>query len=182
MGTDKPLLTYCGRTFLETIVLNLRAAGLDRVAVVLGHHAEEIQRAVNLEGVDVIINRDYQRGQTSSLQAGLKVLASPELEGIVLCLVDHPAVSTRVVKQLIARFQESRASAVIPTFEGRRGHPALIGRSLFKELLELSPKEGANSIFRKYRDATQFVEVEERGILLDVDDTESYRRLQAGKI
>jgi molybdenum cofactor cytidylyltransferase len=182
MGTDKPLLTYRGRTFLETIVLCLRAAGLDRVAVVLGHHAKEIQHSIKLEGVEVVINRDYQRGQTTSLQAGLRALEAPELEGVVLCLVDHPAVSARVVEQLIARFKGSRAAAAIPTYEGHRGHPVLIGRGLFRELLEVSPDQGANSVFRRYRDTTQFVQVEERGILLDVDDPKSYRQLQAGKI
>lgn len=177
MGADKALLTYRGRTFLETILQTLAEAGIDRRAVVLGHHAEEIQRAVNLQGVDVIVNPDYRRGQTSSLQAGLRALGSAELEAVVLWLVDHPAVSAEVVKRLVTGFRQSAAPAVVPTFHGQRGHPVLISRVLFKNLLDLSPQEGANTVIRKYRDATQFVAVEERGILLDVDDPESYRQL-----
>ena len=137
MGRDKALLPYRGRTFLETIIAKLREAGVERVAVVLGHHAEEIKRAAKLDDVEVAINRDYASGQTSSLQAGLRTLASPDLEAIVLCLVDHPAVSAPVIRELIAAFQKSRAPVVIPTFSSQRGHPVLIGRELFPQLTSL---------------------------------------------
>lgn len=176
MGQDKALLTYRGRTFLETIVASLQEAGIERVAVVLGHHAEQIQGAVTLEGAEIIINRDYRRGQTSSLQAGLRALESPSLEAVVLCLVDHPLVAADTVRRLIASFRETGASVVIPTYENQRGHPALISRALFEELLRLSPDEGANTVIRKYRDSTEFVEVSDEGILLDVDNPDAYRR------
>jgi molybdenum cofactor cytidylyltransferase len=177
MGQDKALLTYRGRTFLETVVATLREAGVERVAVVLGHHAEEIQRGVKLENVEVVINPEYRRGQTSSFQAGLRALDSPDLEAIVLCLVDHPLVSVDTVRALAATFRQTGAQVVIPTFQNRRGHPVVIARALFNELLRISPDEGANTVVRKYRDTTQLVEVNDQGILLDVDNSEAYRRL-----
>ncbi len=177
MGTDKALLRYQGHTFLETILETLRDAGVERAAVVLGHHAEEIQRVLRLDEVQVVINRDYQRGQTSSLQTGLKALDDAELEAIVLCLVDHPAVAAGTIRQLVAAFRQTGAPVVIPTFEGARGHPTVIGRALFQELSALAPDKGANGVIRKYRPATQFVAVMDRGILLDVDDPATYRQL-----
>ena len=183
MGTDKALLTYRGRTFIEAILATLREAGVSRLAVVLGHHADEIQRAVDFTGVEVIVNHDYQQGQTSSLQAGLKALdsgAGTSVEAVLLCLVDHPAVPAEAIRALLAAFQATASPVVIPAFKGQRGHPVLIGRALFDELLGLSPEAGANSIIRKYRNATQFVEVGDAGILLDVDDPETYRNLAAG--
>lgn len=177
MGKDKALLAYRGRTFLETLFANLREAGLKRIAVVLGHHAEEIRRAVNLPDAQWISNPDYRLGQTSSLQAGLRALAHAELEGIVLCLVDHPAISVEVIRTLLKSFRQTGASVVVPTCGGRRGHPILIARSLFKELLDLGPESGANTVIRKHREATHFVEVEDPGVLLDIDDPEAYQRL-----
>jgi molybdenum cofactor cytidylyltransferase len=178
MGQDKALLTYRGRTFLGTIIAALREAGVERVAAVLGHHAEEIQRGVKLEDVEVVINPEYRRGQTSSLQVGLRALDSPNLEAIVLCLVDHPLISADTVRRLVASFRQSGTPVVIPSYQNQRGHPVAIGRSLFEELLRLSPEEGANTVIRKYRDATQLVEVNDPGILLDVDDPETYGRLE----
>jgi molybdenum cofactor cytidylyltransferase len=177
MGQDKALLTYRGRTFLETIISILREADVSRVAIVLGHHAEEVQRGVKLEYVEVVINPEYHRGQTSSLQAGLRALESADLEAVVLCLVDHPLISADTVRALVASFRRSGAPVVIPTFQNQRGHPVLIGRALFSEVSSLDPGEGANTVIGRHHEATQFVAASDPGILLDIDDAETYRRL-----
>jgi molybdenum cofactor cytidylyltransferase len=179
MGQDKALLTYRGRTFLETIIETLRAAGIGRIAVVLGHHAEEIQRAVKLEGVEIVVNRDYQRGQTSSLQAGLRALEASSAEAVVLCPVDHPAFLPETVRRLIEAFGQNHLPAAMPTFQNQRGHPVLISRELFGELLALPADRGANSVMRQHRDATAFIDTEDPGILLDVDDPEIYSKLES---
>ena len=206
MGRDKALLLYQGRTFLETIIATLREAGIDRIAVVLGHHAQEIRQAANLVEAKVVINAEYRRGQTSSLQAGLRALieikprssiaaAAPppgtagqggdgdiaatagEPEAVVLCLVDHPAATSTTARMLVESFRTSRAPLAIPTHQGQRGHPVLLSRALFEELLGLGPEQGANLVVRKYRDQTSLVEVDDAGILLDVDDDAAFRRL-----
>lgn len=177
MGTDKALLLYRGRTFLEHILATLHEAGLKQLTVVLGHHANEIQRTAKLTGTEVVVNQDYRRGQTSSLQAGLRALDRPGVHAVVLCLVDHPVVSAEVIRKLVTAFEQSAAPVVIPTHQGQRGHPVLISRALFADLLALGTSEGANTVVRKYRDSTQFVEVDDPGVLIDVDDPESYRRL-----
>jgi molybdenum cofactor cytidylyltransferase len=180
MGIPKATLTYRGQTFLERIVQTLREGGLERIVVVLGHRAEEIQRQVKMEAALVVINPAYPSDQTSSLQAGLRSLAAADLEAVLLCLVDHPAVSAETVRKIMATFRECGAPVVIPTYHGRRGHPVLIGQLLFEELLGLSSDVGADSVVRRYRAATQFVEVEDEGIVIDVDDPQSYRRLVSG--
>ena len=177
MGQDKALLAYRGSTFLEHIILTLREAGIDRIGVVLGHHAEEIKQRVNLEGIEATVNPAYPRGQTSSLQCGLRAFLHPELEAILLCLVDHPAVTPEVVRQLVKRFRETSAPVVIPTYQGQRGHPVLLGRVLFSELLELESGAGADAVVRKYRNQTAWVEVEDDGILMDIDNPENYRHM-----
>lgn len=177
MGTDKALLTYRGRTFLEHLVATLHEAGIGRVAVVLGHHAEEIRRAVSLVGVEVIVNRDYACGQTSSLQAGLSGIERDDLQAVVLCLVDHPAIAPATVRKLVESFRQSSAPVVIPTHQALRGHPVLLARALFAEFLRLGADKGANAVVRAHRTETQFVEVDDAGILVDVDDPETYRSL-----
>ncbi len=80
----------------------------------------------------------------------------------------------------MSAFRASGAPVVIPTYHGRRGHPALIARQLFEELLGLTSDAGADSVVRRYRPATQYVEVEDEGVVIDVDDPEDYRRLTGG--
>ena len=177
MGRDKALLTWQGKTFLETLISNLRTAGIKDITVVLGHHAEAIRNAVNLDNVQVAVNHDYQRGQTSSLQTGLAALAADSPEAVVLCLVDQPAVSAGVILELLNQFKATRAPVLIPTYQGERGHPVVIGRALFAELRALPPAAPANAVIRRFRHATQFVEVADPGILRDVDDPAAYERL-----
>lgn len=183
MGQDKALLRYRGRTFLETIVSKLGQAGIRRIAVVLGHHAEAIRQAADLSAVEVVTNRDYRRGQTSSLLVGLAALqkstddASETLDGVVLCLVDHPAFKPATVTALLTAFARTQAPVVVPVFEGRRGHPVLIARALFESLRALGPDQGANNVICAWREGTEQVEVADPGILVDVDDPEAYRGL-----
>ena len=186
MGRDKALLPYRGRTFLETIIAKLRAGGIARVAVVLGHHADLIQQAVNLSGVEIVLNSGYRRGQTSSLQAGLTALhasaAAPQPghpPAIVLCLVDHPAFDPATVAALLEAFERTGAPVVAPTRHGRRGHPILIARPLFPPLLSLDLSRGANSVIRAWHEQTEHVEVPDPGILVDVDDEAAFRSLEA---
>ncbi|HEX5482244.1 MAG TPA: nucleotidyltransferase family protein [Terriglobia bacterium] len=177
MGTDKALLPFRGSTFIEVIVQNLRSAGIKRIVVVLGHHAEEIERGANLAGAHVVVNLSYREGQTSSLQAGIRALQTPEPQAILLCLVDHPAVSAEVIKQLCKGYFDSRAPVTIPVFQGRRGHPVVIGRGLFQQLLNLKPVEGANTVIREQFSAARWVETADSMILLDIDEPDDYERL-----
>jgi molybdenum cofactor cytidylyltransferase len=192
MGRDKALLPFRGRTFLETIIAKVREAGIERVAVVLGHHAEIIQRAIvssaESRDVEFVINPDYRRGQTSSLQSGVAALQKPATaaiaarsgtpDAVVLCLVDHPAFDPATVQALISRFEKNTgAHVVVPTHEGCRGHPVLIAQPLFAPLLALGADEGANHVIRTCQERTEQVEVSDAGILVDVDDETAYRDL-----
>ena len=179
MGEYKALLMYRGRTFLENIVAALMDAGIQRVVVVLGHHAELIRQRVNLSSVEVIVNQDYRSGQTSSLQAGLRVLAGNEPAAVILCLVDHPVLSVDTLKKLINSFRFTGRPVVVPQTNGKHGHPVLLGRELFSRILRLGPDDGADTVIHQYRDQTEFVDVTNPGILIDVDDPEGYRKLMA---
>jgi molybdenum cofactor cytidylyltransferase len=177
MGADKALLMYRGRTFLENIIAALRAGGVQRVLVVLGHNADVIQQSLDLSSVEVVVNQEYRRGQTSSLQAGLRVLGKDEPDGIVLCLVDHPAMSADTVQKLNHYFMSTGKPVIVPQTQGKHGHPVLLGRELFGRIAAVGSDEGADTVIHQYRDRTVFVEVTDPGILLDVDDPESYLRL-----
>lgn len=177
MGRDKALLDYHGQPFLGAILASLRAAGIKRPIVVLGHHAEAIRRAAQLDDgeVEVIINQDYQRGQTSSLQAGLRAASVSGADGVLLCLVDHPLVPAAVIKSLQDAFFAASVPIIIPMCSGRRGHPVLIGRGVFPELLALDAAQGANTVIRKQ--PAHLVETGNDGVLLDIDTPEEYEAL-----
>jgi len=99
------------------------------------------------------------------------------LDAVILCLVDHPAFEPSTLTALIEAFVRTMAPVIVPTHGGRRGHPVLIARPLFKPLLALRTDQGANSVIRDWHSHTQFVEVADPGTLVDVDDPDTYSAL-----
>src|ERR1700680_3454359 len=100
MGSPKALLPYQGRPFLEHLIDVARHPKITARRVVLGVHAEPIAKAIHLPADEVVINADWEKGKLSSIQAALK---SPpaSLDGMLLCLVDHPLISANLVSELI---------------------------------------------------------------------------------
>lgn len=174
MGKPKPLLRFGDHTFLEQIIAVLQEARVDRTTIVLGAQAEAIEKAIDLSEVDVVVNRDYRNGQLSSLLAGLEV-APVQAEAILLCLVDGPFMTTEIVRQVIATFRTAGSPIVIPTFEGRRGHPSLFARSMFQELREAPVDEGARHVVYANENKIAEVEIADRGVVTGVNTPEDYR-------
>ena len=174
MGMPKPLLRFGDTTFLERIVCVLRRCDLNGITVVLGARADMIRASVDLLAVEVVMNEDYRKGQLSSLIKGLRSL-SAGTEAMLLCLVDHPFITTEIIDRLILAFKESRRPIVLPVFEGRRGHPALFARPLFDELANAPVDKGARHVVSSNADKVLEVNVTDRGVLMSIDTPEDYR-------
>ena len=177
MGRDKALLPLGRETFLEHLMAVLRGE-VEPLVVVLGHHAEEIEsRITRFPDVQIVRNPNYKQGQLSSLQAALRVLSNQPVAGALVCLVDHPAITKNVVRAVLERFRKQAARIIIPTCNGRRGHPVLFAADLFQELLDAPLEEGARFVVRSHAGEVDLVETGEEGILLDVDVPADYEAL-----
>jgi molybdenum cofactor cytidylyltransferase len=178
MGRDKALLPLGGRTFLEHLA-HVFDGEVAPLLVVLGHHADEIERRVRLPAAARILrNPEYRLGQLSSLHVALRALDPRQVDGAIICLVDHPGISKQVLRALRDAFEKSQGLIVIPTWQGRRGHPVLFSTRLFAELLAAPLDEGARAVVRRHAGEIETVAVEEEGILWDVDRPEDYSALQ----
>ncbi len=173
MGMPKPLLRFGDTTFLEQIVSVLQRSEVGGITVVLGAQAARIQASTDLSGADVVLNKDYRKGQLSSLIAGLRSLP-PQTEAILLCLVDNPLISGEIVDRIVGAFRETGKPIVVPVFEGRRGHPALFARAMFDELLSAPADEGARHVVQSHKDQVFEVDIPEPAILARIDTPEDY--------
>jgi len=173
MGRPKALLPIHGRTFLENILDVISRTSIEDTIVVLGHHREEIERSLPL--LSAVFNPDYEQGMITSFQAGIRKL-SRDTSGAFLFLVDHPLVEPAAIEAMIANLAANRI--VLPTFEGRRGHPVLFSSEILEEILALPPSEGANIVVRKSPDRIIEVSVNVPGILVDVDTPEQFEKLR----
>jgi molybdenum cofactor cytidylyltransferase len=175
MGQSKALLPWDGRTVIEAIVARLLAARLSEIVVVTGYRGAEVAQVLAKYPVQIIHNPDYTQGEMlSSLQVGLRALPDSTAAGLVV-MGDQPALDGRVIGRVLAAYAEGRGQIVIPVHRGERGHPVLIDRRFWRELLAL--EHGApRDVIRRYPEQTALVEVHSDSILLDIDTPEQYRR------
>jgi molybdenum cofactor cytidylyltransferase len=173
MGAFKPLLPFGNKTVIECCIDYLRAGGAETIVVVLGHRANEIRE--RLKQVDFAINPDPNSEMADSIRVGLQAL--PETtKAVVIAPADHPAIPAHVVSMLIAEWKNG-ARLVIPTWQGRGGHPVLIDLSYRTQLLNLDPAGGLRTLFDAHRDEVKRIAVDSPFIARDMDTWDDYRAL-----
>ena len=168
MGRPKALLPIGGRAAVDVVAATLRDGGCSEVVVVLGAHAAETRGGARLEGVRVVEHAGWAAGRTSSIQAGLRAL-SPDAAAVVLALVDMPYVAPTTVAALLAVHLTAPGDveAIVPTNDGRRGHPIVLRRILFARIAALGPDEPLSGVVRGSR--TLEVGVADPAVLVDLD-------------
>jgi molybdenum cofactor cytidylyltransferase len=171
MGFPKALLRFGQESFLDTLT-GLFAAHCAPVIVVLGAGAERIQAEAVRPAV-FVENPDYLRGMTTSLQCGLRAV-SPEAEGVLFTLVDHPAVSSATLDALL---EPPRPLLRVPRYGAERGHPIWFSRELIPEFLAIPVGGAANEVVHRHRPDTQFLDLADPGVVADIDDPAAYRNL-----
>jgi molybdenum cofactor cytidylyltransferase len=176
MGRPKALLPYREETFLEHLIQVTRHPRIGVTRVVLGAVAEEIRKIAKLDFSMVVVNPNWEQGQLSSIREGIRSLEGIETEGIVLCPVDHPLVSARLVGDLIGQFYLNRKSIVLPTYNGRRGHPVIFASALYGELLAAPADKGARAVVWAHSADVLEVPTDEEGVVLNLNDPDMLRR------
>jgi CTP:molybdopterin cytidylyltransferase MocA len=148
--------------------------GLTRI--VLGAGADVIRTIAKLDPSVVVLNPEWEQGQLSSICAGLRSLVGIDIDGIILCPVDHPLVTERLVGGLVEQFYDARKAIVLPTYNGRRGHPVIFSNELFGELLAAPPEQGARSVVWGHAADVLEVPTDEEGVVLNLNDPDMLRR------
>jgi molybdenum cofactor cytidylyltransferase len=178
MGTPKALLKFQSETFLDRMI-RLFSNVSNPVIVVLGHQSSQIRSGIERSGDAIFaVNPDPERGMLSSLQCGLKVLPA-ETAAVMFTPVDHPNLQPATLEKLLAQFHAQHAPVIVPTYDGRHGHPVCIARPLVDELLALPPAAMASDVIHKYVSQTSYIEVNDPAVTADVDDPEAYAGLLA---
>jgi molybdenum cofactor cytidylyltransferase len=176
MGTPKQLLRAGEDTLLQRVLKAARASQASEVVLVVGFAAEQILQTISTEGVRVVVNEAYQEGMGSSLRAGIGTV-QPQTQAVLIMLADQPFVHTSTLDHLFAYHRRFTPQVVIPTYKGFRGNPVLLDRSLFPEIAQIRGDVGCRSIFGNHAESIAKLEVDDPGILLDVDTREDLDNL-----
>jgi len=177
MGTSKPLLQIDGEPALARLASRLRAAGIHRPIVVLGHESATILASVDLSGCCVAVNPDPARGLSSSLRLGLASV-SDEAVGALILHADMPAISSETIRAVLAAAQDG-AKIAAPVHRGIRGFPVYFDRACVADLTPLLIGDrGARDYITTHAEDLVRVEVDDPGCILDLDTPADLARVE----
>jgi molybdenum cofactor cytidylyltransferase len=180
MGQAKQLLPIDGQPMVRRVVQAVCDAGLAQVVVVVGAEGERVAGALAGLELEIVHNRNWQQGMSTSVRAGLEALR-PEIEAALLVLADQPGLTPALLQVLVDGYRASQARIVAPFYRGRRGNPVLFARALFPELGQVEGDRGGRALLVRYQQEVAHVDLDDAAILLDVDTRQDYEGLCSDK-
>ena len=183
-GRPKALLELGGVPLVLRQLIALSGAGVDEVAVVLGHHGEAVEAAVRPFPITLVRNPSPEDGQVSSVRLGLGAL-SPRLDALIVALADQPLIDAQDIVALISAFRKrGEAAMVVPRVkradgETVPGNPVMFDAALREEWLAAS----ADLACRKWREKNparvHWFDTDNQRYSVDVDTPEDLERFAA---
>jgi molybdenum cofactor cytidylyltransferase len=167
-GTNKMLLSIEGNPVILRAIERLLEC-CTQVIVVTGHYHKALNEILDpIPRVSVVYNANYDQGMFSSVQCGVAHLS----EDFLMLPGDYPNIQRTTIEQLL----RTEGDIVVPTYNNRRGHPIFIRQALIEPLL----KEPITSTLKDFRNRQKvtYIEVEDQGILEDMDTIEAYNKLK----
>jgi molybdenum cofactor cytidylyltransferase len=177
MGKPKALLDFGGKPAIARILETARKAGVTKFLVVVGKHAEAIQKGADLAGCTILVNENPERGQLSSMQLGMSKLDFAT-DAAFLWPVDCPLVKPEDLKALAQAYVKGRTALMrifLPVNGGKRGHPMLVDIGFRQPFMELKHGQNARNVIEANPTQVQEVPVNNTGVLLDIDTPEDYQ-------
>ena len=178
VGGNKALLQIDGVTFLAKVVAALKAIDSDPIIVVGGANYREVEKLAAKLEIGFAYNDKWQSGQFSSLKAGLNYLKKKP-PAVLIALVDHPLVKFETYGKLIEMSSRHPQAILIPTHEGKRGHPIIVPGNLIPEIIEADNNSNLRVIINNHQEDILELPVDDSGILKDIDTKADFEDIKA---
>ncbi len=178
MGQPKMLLPWGRTTVIEQVISMLMMAGIDDILVITGRYKEAIEEVIAKYPIQVVHNEKYTEGEMlSSLQCGLRELKA-EAKATLVVLGDQPQVQVGSVRLVCDAFLETKSNIVAPSYQMRRGHPWLVARPLWDELLKMKSPQTPRDFLNAHKNEIHYVNTDDPNVLADLDTPSDYRKWQ----
>lgn len=168
--TNKLFLDLKGKPIIEWVIEGVSQSAVEEIILVGSELSMDRLAQFDDCKIRLIENANYKSGMTSSIQAGVSA-ASPK-NGLMICLGDLPLIRTETLNQLILAFDDQ--SIVVPTYQGQKGNPVIFPSSLRQAILDHKEPEGCKGVVQANKKLVKLIEVDDEGILKDVDTHEQY--------
>ena len=179
---NKLLLNVDGIPLVRKSALNILNSNVKSMTVVTGFDENKIVNALSGLNVNFVKNINFREGLSSSLKAGLANI-TPTPSAVIICLADMPKIQPEHINQLIENFDPLKGWEIcIPTNNGKRGNPVLIGSRFFPYIFETSGDFGAKQVMKQHSDKIVEVEIGTSDIHFDIDTQDEYENFTTRSI
>lgn len=173
-GEIKQLLPWKNKNIINTVVETAALAGLDPILVVLGANAGLIQASLDNETIQVVTNPDWDKGQSTSLKAGVTAIRHT-VDGVLFLLCDQPHLTVNLVDAVVEEGLRS-GKVVTPIIDDRRANPVYFPASCFPLFDTLEGDAGGRQIISACPHTT--LPWLDDWMARDIDTSEDYRALR----
>lgn len=175
MGQQKLLLPWReGETVVDYVIKTTRAGGIEEVLVITGADAGTVGQRARENCAVPLHNPDFAAGEMlSSLQTGLRAALNQNAAAALIVLGDQPSMHSDVIRRILDAYAQGRGTIIAPSHQMRRGHPILIDRVYWNELLDLPPGSAPRDVINRHADQIGYVEADD-SVLRDIDTPEAY--------
>ena len=176
MGRPKLVLPWGASTIIETVLDAWQASGVTKVVIAVRADDAELLEKCRSRSADVVVLEHETPDMKASVLAALRYAAkyAPAAdEPWLLSPADTPTISANIIDRVLAEHRASQPAIVVPTFEGRRGHPVLLPWSVRSAIEGLKADEGINVLLAGA--GVRLVELGERAVVEDIDTEAEYR-------
>ena len=179
---NKLLLNVDGIPLVRKSAINILNSNVTSMTVVTGFDENKIVNALSGLNVNFVKNINFREGLSSSLKAGLANI-TPTPSAVIICLADMPKIQPEHINQLIENFNPLKGWEIcIPTNNGKRGNPVLIGSRFFPYIFETSGDFGAKQVMKQHSDKIMEVEIGTSDIHFDIDTQDEYENFTTRSI
>jgi CTP:molybdopterin cytidylyltransferase MocA len=181
MGRDKALLPWRDGTFLSAAIRALQPA-TELVIVVAGANAANLAPIADADAAFLTENPNPQQGQFSSLRVGLREILNYGRDAAIVTLVDRPPAEVETIQQIRAAFVggDEQTWAVVPEYQGKHGHPFVIGREMIEAFLSAPVHSSAREVEHANQAHIRYLPVSDPLVVANVDTPEDFEKLRAG--
>ncbi len=174
MGRLKQVMEFKGKPMVRHIAEALLTARL-KLLVVIGHEREQVKQALQDLPCEYVINEHPEDGMFSSVRLGC--LRIPEGEACLITTCDCPGIHPDTIRRIKSTLEQQKKIVIIPTFQGRRGHPAGLPAFLVEQIRSLPPDTpGLNSLWNNKSEMLHLLDVDDPAVLRDFDRPEDLCR------
>lgn len=180
MGRPKLNLPWGETTVIGRVVEVLLSAGVTEQVAVTGGARAEVEQALQPYPVRLVYNKLYaQEEMLTSFQIGLRALAE-SCDAALICLGDQPQIEKPIVVRILQEYRHSGRDLIVPSYQMRRGHPWLLGRRYFPEILAMGPGRTLRDFLNHNQEDIYYLSVDSPSILMDLDTPDAYLKMRPG--